>query len=243
MVPGAGSADVNYSRAKRQKKHKLLSQPPPPNLITSRRIPARSSSVRIPFLSGQPSGIRQRKRAVSSPLTSSTVLILGSWSQGLSALYGVHASAAVKTSVRGLLPANPKSGRPRRDQVSNINRKYPNLDVVRQDLEFRLENAREYSVKDGPIWGDAKHLNVCLRRKSAVYATQLTSFINKEYARLAGDSPVETIAADAENDGGPGSGDEGGKKTSNLSRLLKSRLQKLIAKADDECVSFHIFIG
>jgi len=94
------------------------------------------------------------------------------------------------------------------------------------------------------VWRDAKHLNVCLRRKSVVYATQPTSFINKEYARVAGDSPMEAKAVDAENDGDPGSGGEGGKKvTPNLSRMLKSRLQNLVDKTNHECVSFHIFIG
>jgi len=45
----------------------------------------------------------------------------------------------------------------------------------------------------------------------------LHTFVNKEHARMAGDSPVEAKTADAENDGDPGSGDEGGKrKTPNL---------------------------
>jgi len=56
---------------------------------------------------------------------------------------------------------------------------------------------------------------------------------------------VEAKVADAENDGGPGPGDEEGKKlkTPNLFRMLKSRLQKLVDKTDDECVSSYIFIG
>jgi len=73
----------------------------------------------------------------------------------------------------------------------------------------------------------------------------LQRLVNKEYARLAGDSPVEAKVADAKNDGGPGSGDEGGKKkkTPNLSWMLKSRLQKRVDKTDDKCVSSYIFIG
>jgi len=72
----------------------------------------------------------------------------------------------------------------------------------------------------------------------------LQTLVNNEYVRLAGDSPVEAKAADAENDGDPGSGDEGGRKeTPNHSRLLKSRPQKLVDKTNHECVSFHIFIG
>jgi len=61
--------------------------------------------------------------------------------------------------------------------------------------------------------------------------------VNKEYARLTGVSPEEAKTADAENDGDAGSGDEGGrrKKTPNLSRMLKSRLQKLVDKTADEC--------
>jgi len=53
---------------------------------------------------------------------------------------------------------------------------------------------------------------------------------------------VEAKAGDGESDGDTGSGDEGGKKTPNLSLMLKSRLQKLVDRADDECVSSHIFI-
>jgi chromatin structure-remodeling complex subunit RSC4 len=73
----------------------------------------------------------------------------------------------------------------------------------------------------------------------------LQKLVNKEYTRLTGESPVEAKTADAENDGDPGSGDEGGKKKKppNLSRTLKSRLQKLVDKTDDECVPSHIFIG
>ena len=56
---------------------------------------------------------------------------------------------------------------------------------------------------------------------------------------------MEAKGGDGENDGDAGSGDEGGKKkkTPNLSRMLKSRLQKLVDRTDDECVPSHIFIG
>ena len=67
---------------------------------------------------------------------------------------------------------------------------------------------------------------------------------NKEYARSTGDSAVDARAGDEESDGDTGSRDEGGKKkTPNLSRMLKSRLQKLVDKTDDECVSSHTSIG
>ena len=55
---------------------------------------------------------------------------------------------------------------------------------------------------------------------------------------------MKVKAVDAENDGDPGSRDEGGKKQiPNLSQLLKSRLQKRVDKTNDECVSFHIFVS
>ena len=54
---------------------------------------------------------------------------------------------------------------------------------------------------------------------------------------------MEAKAGDGENDVDAGSGDEGGKKkTPNLSRMFNSRPQKLADRADDECVSSHIFI-
>ena len=67
--------------------------------------------------------------------------------------------------------------------------------------------------------------------------------VNKEYVRLTGESPEEAKAADPENDGDAGSGDEAGKKkkTPNLSRVLKSRLQKLVDKTADECASLPVF--
>ena len=49
---------------------------------------------------------------------------------------------------------------------------------------------------------------------------------------------MEAKAGDGENNGDTESGDEGGKKkTPNHSRMLKSRLQKLVDKTDDECIS------
>jgi len=87
-------------------------------------------------------------------------------------------------------------------------------------------------MKDSPIWKDAKHLHVCWRHQSAVYVTRQTSLrnflpqklVNNEYIRLTGDRAVEGKAGDAGNDGDAGSGDEGRKKTPNLSWMLKSCL-------------------
>ena len=70
----------------------------------------------------------------------------------------------------------------------------------------------------------------------------LQKLVNKEFTRLTGNPPEEAKAADADNDGDAGSGGEGGKKkkTPNLSRMLKSRLQKLVDKTDDECAPSSI---
>ena len=75
------------------------------------------------------------------------------------------------------------------------------------------------------------------RRRDPTYFSK--KLVNKEYSRLTGESPEDAKGADAENDGDAGSGDEGGKKkkTPNLSRVLKLRLQKLVDKTADECVS------
>jgi hypothetical protein len=72
----------------------------------------------------------------------------------------------------------------------------------------------------------------------------LQKLVNKEYARLTGAPLEEAKAADPEHDGDGGSGEEGGKKkkTPNLSRMLKSRLQKLVDKTDDECAPSPLFI-
>ena len=68
--------------------------------------------------------------------------------------------------------------------------------------------------------------------------------VNREYARLTRDLPVEAKAGDGENNGDTESGDEGGKKkTPNHSRMLKSRLQKLVDKTDDECISSRTSTG
>ena len=65
----------------------------------------------------------------------------------------------------------------------------------------------------------------------------LQKLVNKEFTRLTGNPPEEAKAVDVENNGDAGSGGEGGKKkkTPNLSRMLKSRLQKLVDKTADEC--------
>jgi len=52
----------------------------------------------------------------------------------------------------------------------------------------------------------------------------LQTLVNNECVRLAGDSPVEAIAADAENDGSPGFGDEEGRRRQPASLRCSSRV-------------------
>ncbi|OBZ79548.1 Protein polybromo-1 [Grifola frondosa] len=109
---------------------------------------------------------------------------------------------------------------------------YASFEDVRQDFETCFRNAKRYNIKDSQIWKDAK---------------QLHKLVIKEYSKMTGTK--EDVLHDVADDGeekvdnpaaGPttgGSDDEGGgkkKKAPNLSRLLKSRLQKLIDKTDDE---------
>lgn len=64
--------------------------------------------------------------------------------------------------------------------------KYPSLDAVRQDLELCFKNAKKYNMRDSPIWKDAKHLHVCFRLQSVVFATQLTSSRNSSTRNTPG---------------------------------------------------------
>ena len=61
-----------------------------------------------------------------------------------------------------------------------------------------------------------------------------------------GDSVVEAKAGDGENVGYAGSEDEAlreGRRRHLISLVFKSRLQKLVDRTDDKCVSSHIFTG
>jgi len=151
---------------------------PPPNRITSRRIPARSSSSRMPFPSGPPSRMRQTKSAGSSSLSPP------------------EPSSQPFSRRRGRLLSTEFMRLPSKRQYADYYQqiqnpialdeiksrietgKYPNLEAVRQDLELCFKNAKKYNIRDSPIWKDAKHLHVCCRFQSAIYATRLTSARN-----------------------------------------------------------------
>jgi hypothetical protein len=237
----ARSTSILLAQNAEKKPRKLPCRPPrpPPNRITSRRIPARSSSGRTPFPSGRPSRMRQTKSAGSSSLAYRTALTPVFSSQGSSALDRVHA-LAVETPVRGLLPANSEPNRPRRDQVSDRNREVlkprrsqtgpRTLLQEREEVQHEGQSNLE-GCETPPRMFSAPH------RRIRGPTDLLQKLVNKEYARLTGAPLEEAKAADPEHDGDGGSGEEGGKKkkTPNLSRMLKSRLQKLVDKTDDEC--------
>ncbi|KAI0354614.1 Bromodomain-containing protein [Trametes cingulata] len=96
-------------------------------------------------------------------------------------------------------------------------REYATLEDVRQDLETCFRNAKRYNMKESQIWKDAKFLH---------------KLATKAYSRITG-TKEEPPADDGDERGA--SDDEGGgkKKAPNMHRLLKTRLQKLVDKTDE----------
>ncbi|KZT73328.1 Bromodomain-containing protein [Daedalea quercina L-15889] len=102
---------------------------------------------------------------------------------------------------------------------------YASFEDVKRDLETCFRNAKRYNIKLSQIFQDAKVLH---------------KLVKKEYAKMTGtaEEAVEDEGDEHAVDGVAhegGSEDEGGKKKkpSNMSRLLKTRLQKLAEKTDD----------
>lgn len=95
---------------------------------------------------------------------------------------------------------------------------YQSFEDVRQDLETCFRNAKRYNMKESQIWKDAKSLH---------------KLVTKEYSKMTG--TVDEGGEDAD-DHAAGSDDEGTKKKKppNLTRLLKTRLQKVAEKTDEE---------
>lgn len=60
--------------------------------------------------------------------------------------------------------------------------------------------------------------------------------VRKQYAKLTGRSMDEHPDGEGGEHGAGGSGDEAKTKKPNLQRQMKSKLQKLVNKTDDECV-------
>ncbi|KAF9469838.1 Bromodomain-containing protein, partial [Collybia nuda] len=89
---------------------------------------------------------------------------------------------------------------------------YGSLEAVKQDLELCFNNAKQYNMKDSDIWKDAK---------------DLLKIVHKTYNKL--------VLLDDECENGDVDGEKKGKsKAPNLNRLIKSRLQKLVARTDSD---------
>ncbi|TFK56612.1 Bromodomain-containing protein [Heliocybe sulcata] len=97
---------------------------------------------------------------------------------------------------------------------------YISLDLVKTDLEQVFVNAKRYNLRDSQIWKDAKALH---------------KIVKKEYARITGTAEEEPGdgGEKAEGEGSDNERDKKSKKAPNMTRLLKSRLQKLVEKTDD----------
>ncbi|TFY71043.1 hypothetical protein EVG20_g1963 [Dentipellis fragilis] len=103
---------------------------------------------------------------------------------------------------------------------------YTSIEAAKNDFEQCFRNAKRYNQKESPIWMDAKALH---------------KLVAAEYKRLIGAKDGETQPDDDE-----GSGDEGSpkkKKHPSLTRLLTTRLDKLIAVKDSQTISGGSFHG
>jgi chromatin structure-remodeling complex subunit RSC4 len=113
---------------------------------------------------------------------------------------------------------------------------YSSLEAVKSDFELCFQNAKQYNMKDSVIWRDAKDLlvstspNVNLlsyftRSYLPLSARFLQKVVNRTYNKRF---PTDEDGENAEADGGKGKS-----KGPNLTRLIKSRLQKLVDKTDE----------
>lgn len=119
--------------------------------------------------------------------------------------------------------------------------KYPSLDEVRQDFELCFANAKRYNIKESPIWLDARFLLVStssyffwIPRSLLVHLQKLA---NKEYTKITGKKVKKSSDHDENGEekvDGDGDDDKKKNKPPNMNRLLKSRLQKLVEKTDEE---------
>ncbi|KIK94150.1 hypothetical protein PAXRUDRAFT_470360 [Paxillus rubicundulus Ve08.2h10] len=119
---------------------------------------------------------------------------------------------------------------------------YPSLDEVRQDFELCFSNAKRYNMKDSPIWLDAKFLLVSTPEVSNAFQAYShynvpQKLANKEYTKMTGKKVKKGIDPDDKGEekvDGEGDDDKKKNKPPNMSRLLKSRLQKLVEKTDEK---------
>jgi chromatin structure-remodeling complex subunit RSC4 len=103
---------------------------------------------------------------------------------------------------------------------------YSDLQTVKEDLLLCFKNAQEYNMPDSQIYKDAKSLHVCISflTPKALIVIAIQKLVRKQYNDIIGNQ-----------DGS----DEDGKqkdKPTNLIRLCRTRLQKLVEKTDERCV-------
>lgn len=96
---------------------------------------------------------------------------------------------------------------------------YSTLQAVKEDFEQCFINAKKYNVRDSLVWKDAKSLHKLVKR---------------QYAKMTGTEDEGHDAAEDPDATGHGSDNENKKKKGHgLYRMLKTRLQKLTEKTDD----------
>ncbi|EJC98735.1 Bromodomain-containing protein, partial [Fomitiporia mediterranea MF3/22] len=88
---------------------------------------------------------------------------------------------------------------------------YPSLEALRQDLDTCFKNAKRYNQRESRIWKDAKHLQ---------------KLANKEIDKIL-------RRGDEDDDGSDKEGGKKKEKGTNIHRLMKNRLQKLLGKTDE----------
>ncbi|EKM61618.1 uncharacterized protein PHACADRAFT_84173 [Phanerochaete carnosa HHB-10118-sp] len=94
---------------------------------------------------------------------------------------------------------------------------YAFFEEIRADCEQCFKNAKKYNMKESQIWRDAKHLH---------------KLVNRESSKLTGVPAGDDDDVEAAGEAGSDNEDKK-KKAPNMSRLLKTRLQKLVDKTDD----------
>ncbi|RDB29274.1 Protein polybromo-1 [Hypsizygus marmoreus] len=87
---------------------------------------------------------------------------------------------------------------------------YSTLETVKQDFELCFNNAKQYNMKESDIWKDAK---------------ELLKLVHKTYNKM--------VPSDEDGENAEGDDRKNKSKAPNLTRLMKSRLHKLVAKTDD----------
>ena len=121
---------------------------------------------------------------------------------------------------------------------------YQSLIAVKNDLDHCFRNAKRYNVKESQIFNDAKFLHVCyLVLHSSITSFPSQKLTSREYVNMTGDSKDEAeghnedpLQEDGQESGIKDGIEEEPKKKKVMARHLTARLDKLVAKTDDECV-------